>query len=860
MNFLPGFAIFAVAGAVAAAGPVVIHLLNRRRFRVISWAAMDFLREAVKRNRRILKLRDILLLILRTAAVLLFGLALARPYFASSGGAQSGPGQAIHAILLVDNSMSMGYRQAGRTVLEDAKAKGRELIDALPDGSRISILPACGGGSFSRDAYRTKKDAVEALDKIEVTDRSMTTARAIDLAKECVQQTPDGLDNASKRVILLSDEQAENWKGASLASQLKGLPELQVVDLSVHDPENTSISEFRLLDGLADVSTPARFVAKVTHQGRAPRAHLQVTLSIDGAEVQSKTIDSLNPDQTAEVTFDYQFTDPPEPGQVRWSSAKVSLPHDRLDIDDSRSLVVPVVAALPVIFVDQYGETEDPKRNRLGETHNLRSLLAPQNVRGQTQLHLIRVIKRRIDQLDSKELRDARLVVIAGVAKPEADTVKLLREYVRQGGQLVIAAGAEFDPAAWTSQAWLDGAGILPLPLQAQAVGHTPEEAAKDFKVFSLKVAASDVPNNAYLQLPDTDPQDIADSLREPSFFKAVVPIEESATIDKLVATETKRIAEERAQLVEINAQIQALSEKELRGKLDANDQAALAQAQRKRDEIVPNWLQFDSGRDREATDEPAEELAARSKPKVQLRYDNQIPYLVEREIGRGRVLLFTSGFLSSWNDLPSKNAVWLIDRILRSRIEYTLPERNVETSSKPIIVPIDAAQRNEQFYLIRPNSAEQLLEVERIGRDEFGVAVTDFSQRGLYRVAMRSAAGAGDVAANNSPNDKPSNPGAKATSESTPREELIAANGQADESKLAAIDETGVTAKLKADSQGDASRWHWVPRGAPISLTGAEVWGQDTWWWLVLLVLCCLFVELTILAWPSFAPERESA
>ena len=76
---------FAAAGAVAAAGPIVIHLLNRRRFRVISWAAMDFLREAVKRNRRILKLRDILLLILRTAAVLLFGLALARPYFASAG-------------------------------------------------------------------------------------------------------------------------------------------------------------------------------------------------------------------------------------------------------------------------------------------------------------------------------------------------------------------------------------------------------------------------------------------------------------------------------------------------------------------------------------------------------------------------------------------------------------------------------------------------------------------------------------------------------------------------------------------------------------------------------------------------------
>ncbi len=844
---------FAVAGAIAAAGPIVIHLLNRRRFRVINWAAMDFLREAVKRNRRILKIRDILLLILRTAAVLLFGLALARPYFASSGGGQINPGQPVHAIVLIDNSMSMGYRQGGQSLLDEAKLKAEELIKALPDGSRMSIIPLCGG-SFSRDPYRTKQDANEAVQKIELTDRAMTTARAIDLAKEAMVD----VRKDDKRVVLIGDQQVENWRGGSLASQVQDLPELQIVDVSARNPENTSIVEFRLLDGLADISTPARFVAKVAHRGRAPRTHVQVTLSIDGAEVQSKVIDTLNPDQTAEVTFEYQFTDPPEQGQVRWSSAKVAMPPDRLDIDDSRSLVVPVVAALPVIFVDQYGETEDAKRNRLGETRQLRALLAPQNVHGQTQMHLVRIVKRRIDQLEQKELRDARLVVIAGVARPEADNVKLLRDYVRQGGQLVIAAGAEFDPAAWTEQAWLGGAGILPLPLAPQSFGHTPDEAASDFKVFSLKVTPADVSSNAYLQLPDTEPQEIADSLREPTFFKAVTTIEDDATIEKLVATETKRIEQERGQLVEINAQIQALSEKELRGQLDANDRAALERAQRKRDEIVPNWLLFDSGRDREPQEIAAAELAARSKPKVQLRYDNQMPFLVERQIGRGRVLLFTSGFLSPWNDLPGKNAIWLVDRVLRSRIEYTLPERNVDTSAKPVVVPINASQRNEQFYLVRPNGKEQLLEVERIGRDEFGVTVNDFAQRGLYRVSIRRPQSAGDVTA--AP-DAAANAAPAASAKpaaSNYHDELIAANGPADESKLTVIDEAAVAGKLKPENAAQPVNFRWVPRGEQISVSGAEVWGQDTWWWLVLIVLGCLLLELTILAWPALVPERD--
>ena len=62
--------LFAVAGLVLAAGPVLIHLLNRRRFRVVNWAAMDFLKEAMQRQRRILRLRDFFLLLLIAGMVL----------------------------------------------------------------------------------------------------------------------------------------------------------------------------------------------------------------------------------------------------------------------------------------------------------------------------------------------------------------------------------------------------------------------------------------------------------------------------------------------------------------------------------------------------------------------------------------------------------------------------------------------------------------------------------------------------------------------------------------------------------------------------------------------------------------------
>src|SRR3954453_16416429 len=67
------------AGICAISLPVLIHLLNRRRFRIVDWAAMDFLLQADKESRRRIRLQHWLLLLLRSLAVALVGLLLARP-------------------------------------------------------------------------------------------------------------------------------------------------------------------------------------------------------------------------------------------------------------------------------------------------------------------------------------------------------------------------------------------------------------------------------------------------------------------------------------------------------------------------------------------------------------------------------------------------------------------------------------------------------------------------------------------------------------------------------------------------------------------------------------------------------------
>ena len=55
------------------------------------------------------------------------------------------PDQPVHAVLVMDNSLSMGYqRMDNTTLLDEAKNRAKEFIGKLPAGSRVSVLPACG--------------------------------------------------------------------------------------------------------------------------------------------------------------------------------------------------------------------------------------------------------------------------------------------------------------------------------------------------------------------------------------------------------------------------------------------------------------------------------------------------------------------------------------------------------------------------------------------------------------------------------------------------------------------------------------------------------------------------------------------
>lgn len=768
---------FAIAGLIAAAGPIAIHLLNRRRYRVVEWAAMDFLRQAVRRSRRMLQLRDLLLLALRTGCVLLFGLAMARPCFDASSAAID-PDQPVHAVLIVDNSLSMSYDQLGKTLLDRAKTGAGELINRLPAGSRVSVLPLCGSAKeYSLAAYSTKEDALEALDAIESVDRQGSAAAAIDLALEACRRTSSP---ASKQVVFFSDQQWCNWPAQSLDAQLKQLScPMQLVQILPDEVENAWIADFRLQDEIADSSTPAVFRATIRYEGSSPRHDVQATLVVDGVTIATQTIE-LQPGQEREVRFPpYSFEAAAEPGQVAFVTAEVAIPHDRLPGDDHRVLMVPVVSSLPVVFVDQYGPDEDPRRNRIGETFRLRRLLAPQASRSDQDGQWIQVRHVKVDQLDQALLADARLVVIGGIRSPE-DRAPLLREFVEQGGALVIAAGGEFDPAAWTAAAWNDGLGILPAPLKPALVGQLPQAATGPIEPFQLDFSSL---VHEYFLLAHAPREELEDLYRLPYFFQAVEADLSDEVLERLVRTAAEKASKEQP----------------------------------------------------EGESQRLEELAQKTRPRVLGSYTNHVPFLLQRDIGRGQVLFISTGVYRDWNTLTATNAVLIFDRIFRDLLQRGLPERNV-TSSGQLVLPVAPELRRARLVVTNPSGHDEPLAVDALGADRYGITLRNLTQRGHYHVTAY---------------------GAKETPQARPDVKIwhvvVAANGPVDESDLRTLDQQGLEERM------GAANYRWIGPGQSINVTAAQIRGQDLWKWGILGVLGGLLVELAVLAWPSLRGGRLS-
>ncbi|HID74798.1 MAG TPA: VWA domain-containing protein [Planctomycetaceae bacterium] len=291
-----------LAGTALIVVPIVLHLVMRQRPRYFEFPALRFVERRHEVNRRRLRLRHWLLLVLRAAAIALLALAMARPSV-KFGGAVGSRDAPVAAALVFDSSMRMDYRHRNQSRLEVARQWGLWLVGQLPEGSQVAVLdsrPGPGAFQVDRGAARHR---IEML-------QTAAVVRPLPSAMEEALRVLESSQLARKEVYVLTDMAEVAWPegtGQRLAARAGRFSDLgiYVIDVGVPEPVNSGLGPLRLSGQTLANRSPLRIETDVYHVG--PPVERTVELHMldpeGGWQKRSEKLVSLQPGRTQAVEF-----------------------------------------------------------------------------------------------------------------------------------------------------------------------------------------------------------------------------------------------------------------------------------------------------------------------------------------------------------------------------------------------------------------------------------------------------------------------------------------------------------------------------------------------------------------------------
>jgi hypothetical protein len=192
-----------LAAAAAIAVPLLLHLMRRRIGSRIDFPAVKYLARAEREHSRKLRMRNLLLMLLRVAAVLVLTAAAARPIARLAGGGHAPTTVAI----VLDNSLSASAIQGGRPVLEGLRARARSVVSRATGDDRLFLITADG---VSRGGSRSAM--LDAIDRVEPLAGAGDLEQAVARAAALVREGPASSRWMHEReIVIITDGQASAW-------------------------------------------------------------------------------------------------------------------------------------------------------------------------------------------------------------------------------------------------------------------------------------------------------------------------------------------------------------------------------------------------------------------------------------------------------------------------------------------------------------------------------------------------------------------------------------------------------------------------------------------------------------------------
>jgi hypothetical protein len=433
-------------GLFLAGVPTLIHLLNRRRFIVVDWAPMKYLKLTIRTNRRRMQIEQLILLILRTLLMILIVLTVARIALSkSSMGGWLAKRARVSRVIVLDDSLAMGYRTDNKPAFDRAKQAAGEILRGSGNKDAVTFLTtAPGSAPLIREAsLEDSSKIVSQVQSLQPTDAADDWAKTFKTIDDCLNTATF----PQKQVILITDLRRTGWSNEVTAFanrwESQGV-EARIIDIGSHGTANIALLKFQQDDPLVLPGSPVKLTATIRNDTTGSLNGQQATLTTD-SQTRPVMLPDLPAGATVEVPLSVTFG---TPGQ---HTLRLVLPDDQLIGDNARNLIVTVRDKLDLTLVDG--------REGNGPFESASDFLQVAFSIGQEPWHT-----QRVGDTDNQATHPAPadLACIVDVANLTPATVTQYEKLVKGGMGLMIFAGEQVDPTLYNDRLYKNGNGLLP--------------------------------------------------------------------------------------------------------------------------------------------------------------------------------------------------------------------------------------------------------------------------------------------------------------------------------------------------------------------------------------------------------------
>ena len=451
-NFLSPLLIW---GTLLGAIPLVIHLLNRRRYRRVEWAPMRHLRMTIRRNRRRIQVEQLLLLLVRIALPVLLFLFLARPVLNPTGLERwlVGGGRSSQ-VVLVDDSLSMGYAAGGAPAFHRAREVAGAILAKAQPQDRLTLVATSAPKTpifLEVEGSRREELAVDAL-AMPMTETHapwVTVLAGVDeVVRSCTYPT--------RSLTIITDLRKAGWDagvGATARRWQEQGVRVRVVDVGAEESTNVALEALVPLDRTILAGAETKWEATVRNDSPRVLSRAKAILRVDDRPTEV-ILPEIPPRQVARIPLTIRF---PSAGMHDLS---FQLPEDELSGDNQLWAAVPVKDSLLIRLVD--GE---PSSEPFGSEVDY--LAAPLSIGvGDAEGWRVEVVQEE-DFLNPR-LEPADVLGLANVAAPSFDQARGLAKLVRGGTGLLIFTGGKVDTGLYNERLFRTAEPLLPAAMKAQ--------------------------------------------------------------------------------------------------------------------------------------------------------------------------------------------------------------------------------------------------------------------------------------------------------------------------------------------------------------------------------------------------------